>query len=140
MRSLRVVAAVSRTVKPRLRAILPNSELRFVSAGSELVQALDEARCDMMIVEVHFDDSSAAAALRCVLARDDIFPVVCVREVNCERPAHAALGALRMAAGIGAQAFVHLPDYPDGEQGNARVRAMLEELLLTASAQFAAEV
>ena len=128
----RVIAAVSQSVKNRIRAILPHCELRFVSAGSELVRALDEARCDMMIVEVHFNESSAASALRCVLARDETFPVVCVREVDCDRPPHAALGALRMAAGVSAQAFVDLLAYPDSEAGNAGARAVLEELLATA--------
>ena len=129
--SPRVIAAVTSDVKRRLCAILPKCELRFVRAGSELVQALDEARCDLMIVEVHFNESSAAAALRCVLARDERFPVVCVREVDSDRPGHAALSALRMAAGVGAQAFVDLLDYPDDEAGNAGARAVLEGLLET---------
>jgi len=128
--SPRVIVAVSHSVKSRIRAILPHCELRFVSAGSDLVRALDEARCDMMIVEVHFNESSAAPALRCVLARDETFPVVCVREVQCDRPPHAALGALRMAAGVGAQAFVDLVDYPDSEAGNAGARAVLDGLLV----------
>jgi DNA-binding NarL/FixJ family response regulator len=106
MTSPRVVAAVTSDVKRRISAILRGCELRFVRAGSELVQALDEARCDLMIVEVHFNESSAAAALRCVLARGERFPVVCVREVHSDQPGYAALGALRMAAGVGAQAGV----------------------------------
>ena len=62
MTSPRVVAAVSAGVRRRISAILQGWELRFVRAGSELVRALDEARCDLMIVEVHFNESSAAAA------------------------------------------------------------------------------
>ena len=131
MTSPRVVAAVSAGVRRRISAILQGCELRFVRAGSELVRALDEARCDLMIVEVHFNESSAAAALRCVLARDERFPVACVREVPSERPGYAALGALRMAAGVGAQAFIDLLDYPDDEAGNAGARAVLKGLLET---------
>lgn len=129
MTSPRVVAAVSSDVRRRISAILTQCDLRFVGAGSELVQALDAARCDLMIVEVHFNESSAAAALRCVLAREERFPVVCVREVKSDRPGYAVLGALRMAAGVGAQAFVDLLDYPDDEAGNAGARAVLQGFL-----------
>lgn len=127
---MRVIAAVSMDEQPRLRAILPGCELRFVETGSELVCALAEARCDLMIVEVHFDESAAVAALKCVLARNETFPVVCIRDVPFAKPEHAALDALRMAlGGVGAHAFIDLLEYPDDEAGNVRVRARLERLL-----------
>jgi hypothetical protein len=127
----RVVAAVGPYVKPRIRAILPRCDLRFVATGSELVQALDEAPCDMMIVEVHFNESAAAAALRCALARDETFAVVCVRNVPFVGPPHAALNALRMVLGgsMPVDAFVDLVDYADDEAGNGRVRGLFEQLL-----------
>ena len=87
----RIVAAVNADVRPRIRAILPGCELRFVQTGSELVRALEEAQCTLMIVEVHFDDSSAVAALKCVLAREETFPVVCVRDVPGDKPGYAML-------------------------------------------------
>jgi hypothetical protein len=120
----RVVAAVSRDVQPRIRAILSGCELRFVQTGSELVRALDEAHCEMMIVEVHFDGSAAVAALRCVLAREESFPVVCVRDVPSDQRGHVALDALRMAlGGLVAHSFVDLVEHGDDEAGNAHVRA-----------------
>ena len=126
----RVVAAVGPDVRSRIRTILPPCDLRFVASGSELVQALDEAPCDMMIVEVNFNES-AAAALRCALARDDKFAVVCVRSVPFAPRPHAALNALRMLLGgaMPAHAFVDLLDYADDDVGNARVREVLERLL-----------
>jgi hypothetical protein len=126
----RVVAAVSRDVGPRIRAILPACELRCVGTGSELVRALDEAPCNLLIVEVHFDESTAVAALTVALARGATCPVVCVRDVPFAKLAHATLDALRMALGaVGAQAFIDLLEYPDDEAGNAGVRALLERLL-----------
>jgi len=127
----RVVAAVGPYVKPRIRAILARCDLRFVATGSELVQALDEAPCDLMIVEVHFNESAAAAALRCALARDETFAVVCVRTVPFAVPPHAVLNALRMVLGgaMPAKAFVDLVDYADDEAGNAHLRGMFERLL-----------
>jgi hypothetical protein len=126
----RVVVAVTGEVQPRIRAILPGCELRFVQNGSELVRALEEAQCTLMIVEVHFDDSSAVAALKCVLARGDTFPVVCVRDVSLAKPAHAALDALRMALGaVVAREFIDLVEHRDDEAGNACVRALLMRLL-----------
>jgi hypothetical protein len=126
---MRVIAAVARDGQPRLRAILAADELRFVQTGSELVRALAEARCDLLIVEVHFDESTAVAALKCVLARGETFPVVCIREAPFAKPGHAALDALRMALGaVVVQAFIDLLEYPDDAAGNARVRSMLEGL------------
>jgi hypothetical protein len=125
-----IVAAAGRDVQRRIRAILPECELRFVHTGSELVRALDEAPCDMMIVEMHFDQSSAVAALKCALSRDETFPVVCVRGVAFAKLGRPALDALRMALGeLGAQHFIDLLQYADDEIGNARVRSMLERLV-----------
>ena len=126
----RIVVAVSDDVQRRIRAILPECELRFVHTGSQLVRVLDEAHCDMMIVEVHFDESTALAALKCALSRDGTFPVVCVRGVPFAKLGRPALDALRMALGEpAAQIFIDLLQYSDDDAGNARVRAMLERLL-----------
>lgn len=131
-----IVAAVSGDVQRRIRAILPECELRFVHTGSQLVRVLDEAHCDMMIVEVHFDESTALAALKCALSRDGTFPVVCVRGVPFAKLGRPALDALRMAlGGLGAQHFIDLLQYADDESGNASVRSMLEQLMLGSSSE-----
>jgi hypothetical protein len=122
----RVVAAVSREVQRRIRAILPGCELHFVQTEEQLLRALDEARCDMLIVGSHFDESTAVAALERVLARG-------ARFAKLGRP---ALDALRMALGeLRAQHFIDLLQYADDEIGNARVRFMLEQLMLGASSE-----
>jgi hypothetical protein len=126
----RVVAAVSGDVQPRIRTLLPECELRFVRSGSELVRALDEARCALLIVQVHFDESAALAALRCVISCGQNFPVICVRDVACDKPGHAVLGSLRMAlGGVTARQFIDLVEHRDDEAGNARVRGVLMQLL-----------
>jgi hypothetical protein len=132
----RIVAAVGRDVQRRIRAILPECELRFAHTGSQLVRLLDEAPCDMMIVEMHFDASTAVAALKCARSRDETFPVVCVRSVPFAKLGWRALDALRMALGEpGAQHFIDLLQYADDAIGNARVRSMLERLMLGAAGQ-----
>jgi len=131
----RVVAAVSSCIRPRILAVLSGCELCFVSTGTELVRALDAAPCTLLMVEVHFDESAAAAALRCVLACGGSFPVVCVRDVPGAKPAHAALNALHLAFGsVGARDFIELWQHPDDEAGNARVRTRLERHLQAISA------
>ena len=125
----RIVAAVSSDLRSRLGAVLHEWRLRFVRTGTELVQALDQAPCDLMIVEVHPNESSAIAALRCALSRDETCRVVCV----CAAPGtvrHAVLDTLRMAVGaVGTHDLIDLADYPDDAPGNARVRAAFEALL-----------
>lgn len=119
----RIVAAVSRDLQQRIRAILPECELHFARTGSQLVRMLDEAPCDMMIVEMHFDESTAVAALKCARSRDETFPVVCVRSAPFAKLRWRALGEL------GAQHFIDLVQHADDAIGNARVRSMLETLV-----------
>ena len=125
----RVVVAVSPELRPRIRAILPACELRFVEVGAELLRALEEERCDMLILGVHFDESTAVAALQHVLSHGEMCPVVFVRgrrTIYGER----SLRALRMALDeLGAQNFIDLLAYPDDALGNARVQAMLERVI-----------
>lgn len=126
----RIVAAVRSAVQPRIRAIVPACELRFVRNGSELVRALNEAPCDLLIVETHFNESAAAAALSYARAREETFPVVCVRDVPFAKPPYAALNALRAILGAaGADAFIDLHAHANDEAGNACARAILEPLL-----------
>src|SRR5918994_6886857 len=132
----RIVAAVSRDLQRRIRSILPECELRFVRSGSELARELDEAHCDLMIVEVHFDESTAVAALKCALSRQASYPIVCLRGVPFAKLRGRALDALRMALGeFAAQHFIDLLQYADDEIGNARVRSMLARLMLGAAGE-----
>jgi hypothetical protein len=131
----RVVAAVTASLQARILAILPDCELCFVQSGSELVRALDAAPCDLMLVEVHYDESAAAAALRCAHTREASFPMICVREVPFAKPAHAALRALRAALGVVATSdFIELSEQPDDAAGNACLRARLSRHLPAISA------
>jgi hypothetical protein len=125
----RVVAAVGRELRARLGALLHECGLRFVQTGSDLVRALDEAHCDLMIIEVHIDESAAVAALRCVRSRGDTCRVVIVG-AGRNNFRHAVLDTLRMALGaVGAHDFIDLVDYPDDAEGNQRARAAFEPLL-----------
>jgi hypothetical protein len=134
----RIVAVVTPDLQPRLRSILAGCDIRFVRMGSDLVRALDEARCDMMIVEVHFDHSAAVAALMCVRARQDTFPVVCMRAVRPAESAGAVLDVLRVALGaLIARQLIDLAEHRDDEASNARVRAMLEPFMRRAAARAA---
>lgn len=125
----RVVAAVGSDLRRRLRAVLHECELRFVQTGTELVQALDEAHCDLLIVEVHLEESAAVAALKCALSRGETCRVVCICAVPW-KARHAILDSLRTALGaVAAHDCIGLVDYPDDDQGNASVRAALDALL-----------
>jgi DNA-binding NtrC family response regulator len=131
----RVVAAVGRDLQRRIRAILPDCELRFVATGAQLVRTLSEAPCDLLIIGLHFDQSSAVQALQRVLAREQTFPVVCVRGLPFSLLGHSSLEAARLALSeLGAHNFIDLLEYPDDALGNERVRTMLERLLPARSA------
>lgn len=126
----RVVAAVCRQMVRRVREILPECEPHFVHTGAQLVRALRDAPCEMLIVGLHFDESSAVPALERLLSWDEPFPVVCVRGLPFSGLGQPTLEASRMALWeLGAHNFIDLLEYPDDPAGNARVRAMLKRLL-----------
>jgi hypothetical protein len=126
----RVVAAVNPELRGRIRSVLPDCALRFVDTGAELLRALDEERCDMLLIGLHFDESSAAGALERVMAREETFPVVCVHGRTFSLLGGRSLDASRLALrALGAHNFIDLLQYPDDALGNARVQAMLERLL-----------
>ena len=112
----RVIVAVSPPSRQRIRAILPDWELRFVDSEAQLQRELAERRCDMLIVGAHFEQSNAIAAVERAAARKESIPVVAIRGRPCTTP-------------LGARNFIDLLEYRDDALGNARVRAMLERLL-----------
>lgn len=125
----RVLAAVPREAEPRILSVLPQCNVRFVHTGEQLLRALDEGPCHMVIVGMQFDESTAVAALERIFARDETFPVVCVRGVR-SRLGKPAVESARVALGeLGAQNFIDLLEYPNDEAGNARVRSMLGALM-----------
>lgn len=126
----RVVAAVTQELQPRLRSILSGCDLRFARTGSDLVRALDEAHCQLMILEIHYDQAAAMAALICVVARQDVYPVVCVRAARFPERARTTLDALRLGVGAAvAPKLIELGEHRDDAAGNARVREMLEQAM-----------
>ena len=125
----RVLAAVPREAEPRILSVLPQCNVRFVHTGEQLLRALDEGPCHMVIVGMQFDESTAAAALERILARDDSPPVVCVRSVQ-SRLGKPAIDSARIALSeLGAQHFIDLLEYPHDEAANARLRSMLGALM-----------
>jgi hypothetical protein len=125
----RVLAAVPREAEPRILSVLPQCNVRFVHTGEELLRALDEGPCHMVIVGMQFDESTAAAALERIFARDETFSVVCVRGMQ-SRLGKPALDSARIALGeLGAQHFIDLLEYPDDEAGNGQVRSILGALM-----------
>jgi hypothetical protein len=132
LQASRVIVAATAESQPRIRAILPECDLCFVDTERELHRALARGRCDMLIVGAHFQESGAVAAIEQVLLRDETIPVVCIRARPFATPlGQPAVDALRIATrALGASNFIDLLEYPDDERGNARVRRMLERLLL----------
>jgi chemotaxis response regulator CheB len=132
--SARAIVAVSPQLQPRFRVILRGWDVRFAKSGEDLLAALEEAHCDIVIIGLHFDESTAVAALERVLEREETFPVVCVRGVPLRRLRERTLHTLRTTLDeLGAREFIDLLEYPDDAVGNARVGAMLERLVIRAT-------
>lgn len=125
----RLVVAVGPATRDRLARILAGWPVRYVASLDGLTQALDLWAHELVIVSSRFDHSQALHALEQALKRTDR-PVVCVRGIAQLSPlGEASVQALRVAAReLGVACFIDLNQFADDAAGDARVRAMLEQL------------
>lgn len=126
-----VLVAVVPAVRRRIATVLGGHELFFVDSVAALQAAIAARSWNMLLLGSQFDESRPLASLEEVMAAKPPFPVVCVRgRALWPQLGDATAHAMRLAsAALGAEHFVDLLAFPDDEEGNARVRAMLERLL-----------
>jgi len=125
-----VLLAVGPQARHRLQRILGGDcDLRHVASTTELLQALDPAVHDMVVVGAHFDESHTLDVLARIFHHDHARIVVCV----CGRRGllgEATVNGLGLASRVlGARGFVDLTAYPDDDAGDARIRSLFQRLL-----------
>jgi hypothetical protein len=127
----RVLMALHPRADDRMCRILEGLEPSRVGELGELVHALGCGSFDLVIVGSHFDGSRGIEALRCARLLAPHAALACVRVVPFSTPlGDATLTAFQAAAeGLGADGFIDLLKFADDEEGNARVRAMLDRLM-----------
>ena len=116
----------------RLQRILAGHQLTLPKSVEEAKARLQAREFALVILGVHFDESRMFELLRLVRVYDKnkLTPVVCMlsgpskmSEVGIEGLDHAVKAML-------ANAFLNLNKFPDDEAGNARVRRIVDYLIL----------
>jgi PleD family two-component response regulator len=127
--------------KQILVAAEATERLRRILKGHEVVEAVnvDQAKVELqkrefhlVILGVHFDESRMFELLRLVRTykKNELTPVVCML-MQASRLSDVAIEGLDHAVkAMLANAFINLQKFPDNEAGNARVRRIVDYLIL----------
>ena len=106
----------------RLRRILVGHDLTMAKSVEEANAQLQKREFAMVILGVNFDESRMFEVLRLVRTykANQLTPVVCMLTTGLDHAVKAML----------ANAFLNLNKFPDDEAGNARVRRIIDYLIL----------
>jgi CheY-like chemotaxis protein len=128
----RALVAVCPDARRRIAVILRDCEVTMACAAEDVEKALTQRRFDLLIVDVHFDDSTALELVTRVLRMRIGCPVICMRCVPFRRcPDRTTFEAfLRACEELGANEVLDLLEFPDDDYSNLRVRRMLDHQLL----------
>lgn len=127
--------------KPILLAVEAVERLRRILGGHDLTMAgsVDQAKAElqkrefaMIILGVHFDESRMFELLRLVRTyrTNELTPVVCMLTAESRLSDVAIEGLDHAVKAMLANAFLNLNKFPDNEAGNARVRRIIDYLIL----------
>lgn len=116
----------------RLRRILQGHELTVAAHVEEAKAELQKREFDMVILGVHFDESRMFELLRLVrtFPMNQLTPVVCMLTAPSRLSDVAIEGIDHAVKAMLANAFLNLSRFPDDEAGDARVRRIIDYLIL----------
>jgi hypothetical protein len=128
----KILTAVTPDLVNRFQRILGQHELTFVSDTSEALRELGE-HFGMVILGVHFDESQMFTLLGDIRSHSKYrkIPVLCVLGVRGRAITEIAIEGLDHAVkGMRANGFLDLNHFDDDEAGNARIRRIVDYLIL----------
>ena len=116
----------------RLERILAGHRLTIPLSVEEAEAALRAREFDLVVLGVHFDESRMFELLRLVRIYDNnkLTPVVCVLSRKSKMSDVAIEGLDHAVKAMLANAFLNLNKFPDDAEGNARVRRIVDYLIL----------
>lgn len=115
----------------RLRRVLTGHDLVAAGTLGKAVELVEQQQFGMVIVDVDFDESQMFELLHHVRInrQDSAVPLVCV--LGARRMSKVLVEGLNYAVkAMAANAFLDLAKMPDDEAGNARVRRIIDYLIL----------
>jgi hypothetical protein len=119
--------------KERIARVLAGHELTFVDGSQEARALVEKEKFGLVVLGVHFDESQMFTLLADIRAhaRYRKVPIVCVlgswgrmlSEIAVEGLDHAVKAMM-------ANGFLNLLHFPDDDEGNARIRRIVDYLIL----------
>lgn len=130
-RRTRVLLAVTPDVLERFQRILARHELMVVSSSHQAMRAL-EKQCGMVILSVHFDESQMFSLLGDIRTHSQYrkIPILCVLGMRRVLTDIAIEGLDHAVKVMRANGFLDLHHFADDEEGNARIRRIVDYLIL----------
>jgi len=128
-----VLLAVTHEKIDRLQRILEGHEVNVVVTVPEAMQALKDKSYGIVIIGVHFDDSQMFSLLSEVRTRAPYrkVPILVVLGERGRALSDVAVEGLDHAVkAMTANGFLDLRHFPDDDDGNARIRRIVDYLIL----------
>jgi hypothetical protein len=130
----RILTAVAPDTIERVRRILVRHDLQIVTHLSEVKKVLAQGDVDVVFVGARFDDSRMFDLIE--LVRGEVeknkIPIVAAIITPTSLSRDAIAGLSHAVKIFGASLFLNLNDFPDDVAGNARVRLIVETVILPA--------
>jgi CheY-like chemotaxis protein len=116
----------------RLSRVLDGHDLTVPRSVDEAKAELERREFAMVILGVHFDESRMFELLRLVRTykANELTPVVCMLTSESRLSDVAVEGLDHAVKAMLANAFLNLRKFPDDDAGNARVRRIIDYLIL----------
>ncbi len=116
----------------RLERILAGHRLTIPHSVEEAKKELEEREYALVVLGVMFDESRMFELLRLVRTyeRNELTPVVCMLSGPTTLSDVAIEGLDHAVKAMLANAFLNLTKFPDDAEGNARVRRIIDYLIL----------
>src|SRR5258708_7019730 len=128
-----LLAVTPDSVGERLLRVLTGHHLICVRSCKEAVELLHREKFGMVIISVHFDESQMFALLQDIRvnAKYRKVPILCVLGMRARMLSDIAIQSLDHAVkAMTANGFLHLEHFTDDEEGNARIRRIVDYLIL----------
>jgi len=129
----KILIAVAPEKIERLQRVLEGHDVRQVSTVAEAMRELNADGFGMVIVSVHFDDSQMFTLLGDIRMHSAYrkVPMLVVLGESARALSEIAIQGLDHAVkAMTANGFLDLRHFPDDEEGNARIRRIVDYLIL----------
>ena len=115
----------------RLQEILQGWELSYAHSLEEAAHAALRRRFDLIIIDMHFDDSRMFDLLRYLRSEPSLgaTPVICMRTHRFEWASITGEGLGIAVKALGGQAFIDLAKFGTDAGANQQIRAEIEGFL-----------